>query len=437
MVLAALLLGLMGYVVLQVAPLWGWVEPGIRARSHQNDFKHLYLGAWLLSHGESPYDLPTIMAVLPAFAEEDPRFGSGRPGEYSILPYVYLPFTGQVLRPLTALSFDQAAHAWMIINHLLLLGGVYAACAAAGWRPGWHEVLLLAGLLALNATLMRQNNAGQLNAVLLAGYAVVFLGVQRKWHPGVVGGIAGFLVLFKLTPGIMLVYFLCTRRWLHAAWMAGAAVVLTILGVLASGPSVWLEFLPVLRDMGYGKSTWSEFGHTFWRDAYNQSPNSFLHHVLVPWPGFQPWFEGSAALANALTVVLSVVLVGTLIACLLSRNRPSYDERPAFALAVLTSLLVPSICWDHYLVQAILPLILLWSACRSVLARGLLVACAVMICVPVAFGDGVVAGWGVTDPARGAGLLVMSFKLWPLLALWFLAAWQCLRKPAKTPDSSK
>jgi hypothetical protein len=272
--------------------------------------------------------------------------------------------------------------------------------------------------------------------VLLAGYAVVFLGLQRNWHPAAVGGVAAFLALFKLTPGILLLYFLCTRRWAHAAWMVGAGIALIGLGMLMTGPAVWLEFLPVLRDMGYGKSTWSEFGHTFWRDAYNQSPNSFLHHILVPWPGFQPWFEGSAALANTLTIVLSVVLVGTLMACLLSKNRPSHDERPAFALVVLTSLLVPSICWDHYLVQVILPLILLWAACGPA-ARGLIVACAVMICLPVAFGDGVVAGWRVTDPARGAGLLGMSFKLWPLLALWLLAAWQCLRKPAKTPDSSK
>ncbi len=432
MVLAALLLGVAAYVLLQVVPLWGWAEPGIRARSHQNDFKHLYLGAWLLAHGESPYDLSTIMAVLPAFVEEDPRFGSARPGEYSILPYVYPPFTGQVLMPLTALPFGQAAHAWMIVNHLLLLGGVFAACGAARWRPGWHEMLLLAALLSLNATLLRQNNAGQLNAALLMGFATVFLGLQRKWHPAVVGGMAGFLVLFKLTPGILLVYFLCTRRWRHAAWMAGAAVALTALGVMASGPSVWWEFLPVLRDMGYGKSTWPEFGHTFWRDPHNQSINSLLHHLMVPWPGFRPWLEASAEAANALTALAAILLLAGFVGSLLVGRMREHDERPAFALAVLTSLLIPSICWDHYLVQAILPLILLWPVCRSVLARGLIVACAVAICLPVAFGDGVVAGWRIAEPTRGAGLLAMSFKLWPVLVLWILAACCCLR-PADKP----
>src|SRR5690606_9376477 len=107
-------------------------------------------------------------------------------------------------------------------------------------------------------TILRQNNAGQLNAVLFAGYAAVFLGLMRGWHPGVVGGLAAFLALFKLTPGILLIYFLCTRRWLHAAWMAGIGVGLTAMGMVLSGPRVWIDFLPVLSDMGYGKSTWAE-----------------------------------------------------------------------------------------------------------------------------------------------------------------------------------
>jgi len=415
----AALAGLVAYLALQVVPLWGWQEPGPLPKSHQNDFKHIYLGAWLLGQGQDPYDVETVFEVTRAFQQEDPRFRT-------ILPYVYLPFTGQILIPLSWLPFDAAAHAWMLTNHLLLIGGIVVVVRASGWRPGWPEVLLLGAALALNATILRQNNAGQLNVVLFAGYALVFMGLVGRWHPAAVGGMAAFLTLFKLTPGILLLYFLCTRRWLHAAWMAGIGVALTLLGIALSGPRVWLEFLPVLRDMGYGRSTWSEFGHTFWRDPSNQSINSFLHHILVPWDGFEPWIDSTAGIANGLTMAFALVLVAATVACFIVAHRRNSDEKAAFSLLVFSSLLIPSIMWDHYLVQALIPAILLWTATDSPRWRLAIGICVATICLPVAFGQGIIAGWNAADAGRGAGLMLMSLKLWPTLILWLLAASMCI-----------
>jgi hypothetical protein len=410
------------FLFLQVLPLWGWSEGA--PRSHQNDFKHIYLGAWLLAEGESPYDAETVFAILPAFKEQDPRFRS-------ILPYVYLPFTGQVLRPLTWLDFDKAAHAWMVTNHLLILAGM-ALLLAAGDRIRWPDILLLGAAVTLNATILRQNNAGQLNAVLFAGYAAVYLGMVRQWHPAAVGGLAAFLALFKLTPGILLIYFLCTRRWRLAAWMVGLGAGMALLGVVLSGIRVWLDFLPVLEDMGYGRSTWAEFGQTFWRDPTNQSLNSFLHHVLVPWEGMQPWFSSTAAVANGATMLLALVLLGVLGTALVRQCLHKCDEGAVFALVVLTSLLVPSICWDHYLLQALVPAWLLWRTAKSWPLRLLIAICVGVICLPVAFDAGVIAGWRVADATRGMGLLVMSLKLWPLMALWVVAVWKALRPGLET-----
>src|SRR5690606_28508641 len=126
--------------------------------------------------------------------------------------------------------------------------------------------------------------------------------------------------------------------------------------------------------------TWAEFGQTFWRDPSNQSINSFLHHALVPWDGFHPWLASTAGVANGLTVALALMMAATMILALILSHRHNRDSRPAFALVVLTSLLVPSIMWDHYLVQALSAAILLWTALTSPALRLLVALCVGLVC---------------------------------------------------------
>ena len=428
------------YVVFQVVPLL--------ANSQQNDFKHIYLGAVLMGQGASPYDAELMKETAFVFAAEDPRFRS-------ILPYVYLPFTGMVLWPLSLLPFRVAAVVWQLCNHLFVAAGLALAACAGGWRWHWKSVLLVGGAVVVNATLYRQNNAGQLNAALLFGSGLLAVGLARGWKPMALGGIAAALMLFKITPGIFLIWFLLAGRWRCAAWMGGWAAGLTLLSALIAGFGTHLEFLPVLADMGYGKSTWAAEGMTFWRDPMNQSVNSLMHHLFVAAESGRPWADLGPAAANGLTWLVSLALLGVFVFVTWKNRGTGFGprQRATFALAILTSLLVPSIMWDHYLVQALVAAALLWPICGAK-GRAAIVLAVAVFCINFVVVEGrLIVGWAwpgrfaaaiaewtggggeglaalaqlsrplVTFPAdRGVGWLAMSLKLWPALGLFALAA---------------
>lgn len=441
------------YVSRQVAPFLA--EP---RRLHCNDFKHIYLGAALIAEGQSPYDPEALFEARRAMELQDARFRG-------ILPYVYLPFTGAALIPLTWLpDFNTAAWAWFWINQALFLGGAFLAARAVGlpWRSGVIALTLF--LLAWNVPLERTLSAGQLNGVLLFFFALVLWMTGRAPAPAT-GAAAAFAALFKLSPAILFFWFLAERRRREAVWMA----VWLVAGVAATlplaGPRTHLEFLPLLRDMGYGRSTWAAAGQRFYRDPYNQSLNSFYHHAFAdyipPRPeieddGITPWWNLGPRAANAFTWIDTLALLGVTAFLLWPRARraagegnpppdgatpsgeqenpgdtsesraspgarsaPPLESVLAFSTLVTLSLLVPSLLWDHYLSQLLLVHLALARALlqrrASWFSHALFALIVIVNGAPVVF----------DQPAflQGIGLLGMSLKLWTTLATWFLLCW--------------
>lgn len=405
------------YVALQVLPPLGSNGsqiPGLAA--HANDFKHLYVGATLIRNGLSPYDAGAMHVYAAELRAQDPRFGG-------ILPYVYLPFTGVVLAPLTWLPFWKAVIAFQLVNHAALLAAV---CLLGRLAPAGRRLWTTAGLLgaaAFSFTVTRQTTSGQLNAILLLCWALVATLATGAARPAATGAVAAFAALFKLSPGILLPWFLLRRRAREATSMCQAGVCMVLATLPWAGPARYAEFLPQLRDMGYGRSTWAELGHTFWRDPFNQSINATLHRLLVDFPGsgIGPWMALPHGAANALTWCASLAILGVLVRSCLRAPRGTAGEQASLACAICASLLLPSLMWDHYLVQLFAPVGLLWwvvpggpSAERVVLAASLAIAA-----VPIPF----------HAPAfsSGPGLLVMSAKLLPVLLVFSVAARTCLR----------
>jgi len=385
------------YWFFQVAPLISDVYRGqhtgiVGFASHQADYKHLYLGSKLLGAGLSPYDDAAMIATAGEYSQTvDVRFRG-------ILPYVYLPFTGLVMTPLTALPFAWSAVAFQFVNHLAILGGLLIAGAACRWRHDFWSVAILVAMAAFNGTVWRQNDAGQLNAILFLGMAVLYLALVRGWHDSLIGFVAAFLAMFKLTPGIFLIWFLLRGEYRRAAWMAGMMAGMVAIGVGTFGLDRHLEFLPVLRDMGYGRSTWAEHGQTFFRDTFNQSFNALFHRQL----------GGSPTLANGLTWVASLSILG-LFAWHGIRRRGA-PLGASFSAAVAVSLLVPSILWDHYLVQLLLPIVILATTARGWRLWSL-VACAALVSVWIPFDD------------MAPNSVLQNAKLLPVLWVFGMAVW--------------
>ncbi|MCC5875021.1 MAG: DUF2029 domain-containing protein [Candidatus Sumerlaeia bacterium] len=424
---------LLGFVFFQVVPLvasHGTGIPGIA--SGQNDYKHVWAGARLLQSGFSPYPAEVMLSAAGGYAEtEDHRFRT-------INPYVYPPFTALVMMPLAQLPFASSAVAFSILNHILLLGALFLAAWLLGWRGNPWVVVLLLAMVSFNATVFRQNNAGQLNVILLFGYTLVLVGIRRSWPTPVLGAIAAALALFKLSPGILLIWFLLRREWKRAGWMAAFTILFTLVTLVLFGWGVHWDFLPVLRDMGYGSSTWQEYGNTFWRDPYNMSFNALFHRLFVEHEGsgMVPWVALSPVVANGFTWLVSLMLLGLF--AFVSWNQ-KIALSVSYSTMILVSLLLPALFWDHYLVQALLPVMLLsFVAFRlpGITHRWVLLG---LIALSV-----VVLSWTVRfhgmDWNSGPALLLHNLKLLPALMLLGVAGWMVFSgepKPGAGPDQSK
>ncbi len=342
---------------------------------HGNDFKHIYLGSWMLPRGMDPYDASTL------------KDAARRRGFGNVNPYVYLPFAGLVLSPLALLDPPDAMRTWFVLNHLFLAGAFALMFWSLRLKPDLRNLAVAVGVVALCFPLHRTLTAGQLNCALLFLYALVFA-LHRRGLPMLAGAVAAFAFLFKLAPGILLVYFgwSAFRNFLRrektnssssakSPFRSNVKATLSMCvfsALLMGGAILWvgverhLAFRPLLEQMGYGKSTWAEFGEQFHRDPANQSFNSFFHHILTldPRAVTTPWVDLGARWANALTR-LALVFCGGLF---LWRTWPrrkleegksalSSDDDMVYALVILLSLLTPGIYWDHYVVIALWPLI--------------------------------------------------------------------------------
>ncbi len=373
------------------------------SRLHCNDFKHLYIGAKILRDRNSPYNAERMF------------YEAARYGLPSILPYVYMPFTGIVLSPLTLFPFNTAAHIWFWINQALLFSSLFLIVLA---HEGRKEVR--AGIwflyIALFYPLTRNFTAGQLNVVLLFCYALVWYFHTKRWAPAV-GVVAAFATLFKLSPGILFLYFLWKRQWKNLIWACIFSAIFLTISIAIVGIDVHKEFIPILSRMSYGHSTWERFGNDFYRDPFNQSFNSLFHHLFTPNPYTRPWAILPKRAADLLTTLVAISLLALVLFLTFPQKKPTdkEDAKISYALFILLSLFLPALCWDHYFVQALWAIVLLE---RILERRGSAVS--VLIFAAALWALAIPYNFNNPHFRKGAGILLMSLKLWGALAIFVL-----------------
>ena len=116
-----------------------------------------------------------------------------------------------------------------------------AAVVLLGTR-GWAGPLAVAVTPAF--TLMV--GVGNVNSLLLAGLVGAWLLRDR---PVVLGILLGALVSLKLTPAVLVIWLLGTRRWRALAWTVGTLVILGIATAWLLGPRVLLDYVGVMQSV--------------------------------------------------------------------------------------------------------------------------------------------------------------------------------------------
>ena len=172
------------------------------------------------------------------------------PGQH-LWPFTYTPLAAWVISPLTWMSYQQATVLLIVATPLCAAVTAYAVLRRLAVAPRMARSLApwlaLIGVIALEPFPKTMEYA-QVNAILMALVAVdLFLVPERSRWRGVLSGLAAAI---KLTPAVAILVLLARREWRAAATMAGSAVGLTLLAVLAAPAESWEFFTSAMWDPG-------------------------------------------------------------------------------------------------------------------------------------------------------------------------------------------
>jgi len=273
--------------------------------------------------------------------------------------------------PFARLDYPEAHLAWNLITYGLFLVAIAVVVRELKIPFAW-PALFPAIILLLGNPVLNQVYQGQLNCLLAALITFAWV-ADRRGHPALAGAAIGLAGAAKLYPLFLLAYFLCTRRWSGLA--TGVGVFLMVNGIAAGlfGISAFQDYanivVPAIADQF--QTSWANVSFQgFWQRLFKTQP-------LQEWigPAFVP------VLGRVLAWGLSLG-VTAVVACVCLRAADYQERDRAFAITIVTMLLVSPITWPHYYLLLILPLALVWARDTSRLSLWLLGAVLVVLWLP-------------------------------------------------------
>lgn len=242
------------------------------------------------------------------------------------LPFTYPPFAILVLG-WTALLTERAAQLTMLaVNALLLLVGCLLSCRTAGGARS-RTWVLTAGLVAAAVgccldPVLATVGFGQVNLLVMVLVLVDCLLVPPRWR----GLLTGAATSLKLTPGIFVVYFLCSGQR-RAAYRQ-------VVGVLATSLLAAVVLPDSSRTYWTGVVTTNRAGRTTY--ASNQSWSGLVDRLV---------HDRGVALTATLALDAATVVVAALAVRGCTRRGAPLS---AVCVTALAGLLVSPISWSHH-----------------------------------------------------------------------------------------
>ncbi len=350
-------------LVLAVFVVWGYVKYS-GGNATGDDLSSSYVGCRLVSSGQALAHLYIHDPVdFSAIGPDDPWEATAEQGNFTgyLHPYVQTPLWAYLLQPactrMTFLSFKKLFAVLTLVSFALTVWLI-----ARYWTPTLFHPLRMALVLVLLALSEPFGYAMFLMQTHVLFFAMMVGGLilaeRGKW------GIAGFLLAFaaavKVTPALILLYWLITRKWKAAAAMAGWLAGLSTLTALMGGPALFRVYLSEL----------SRVGHVLLLAQNNQS--------LAAWwmSHFYAYDEVHENNIHPLIAAVRLVSAGLMVAFTLvgayldrrSDNLGSHEpgsmrEMPFGAvMAMLAAMLFAPIAWTHYSILLLAPLMLFAEA---------------------------------------------------------------------------
>jgi alpha-1,2-mannosyltransferase len=328
--------GLAGLVYLRFAviePIRDW---------DASDLAINYSAATVLRNGGSIYDVEALRQA------HERRIGP-TDGLYQglFLTYNNPPTTALLMWPLSFLTFPVAKVVFVVINNLAYLGGILVIIRSL--RAPWTAVVVLVaiGTLALFYPIRQSFGLGQINGVLVGLMSIGLVAALRQ-RDGLAGVMIALAAGLKLSPIVLLGFFLAQRRWraVLSAALTGAGLLLAML-VFVGVDSLRYFVTTILPAVSRGTAAFP-----------NQSLLGAIYRFDVPRGMMQVMVAaGDYPGARLVWLVLAaIILITTFV--LVVRLRSSTDEQTAVAYGTfgVAGLLAGSLAWEHYMLWLVIPL---------------------------------------------------------------------------------
>lgn len=268
--------------------------------------------------GHDPYRLQFLAHQVELMRRGLPAIGRSEQSAFSV-PLYPAPANLAVV-PLSLLPFGIAGVLYTFLSLAAFVGGL----RLLGVRD-WRCVIVAVGSYPFLYGLM----LGSIGPWLVLGSAIAWQFRDRAWVAGLT--VAGVVVV-KIFPWPLAVWLLITRRYRALAIAVASGVVITLGAWLIVGIRTLATYPRMLSDA------------TLLQQGRATSPAAIMLAL-----------GASPALADALTVVVAVALLG--LAWFEGRHRGA--TRQAFALGIIAALLSTPIVWQHYMVLLFVPIALL------------------------------------------------------------------------------
>ncbi|HXG00394.1 MAG TPA: glycosyltransferase family 87 protein [Bacteroidota bacterium] len=297
----------------------------------RTDFPSFYYAAKALAAGRNIYTAKTLDSLAAADRVAN-----------HVLPYLYPPFLAILAQPIARLAPEDAQAAWDVTQILLfgfaLVLVVMALPSSGGTEkpPNSHVIgglIIAAGVLVFP---FGDNIVfGQVNSLVLV-FLSLFLFLYSNSRHVLAGTALSIATLVKVTPAILLLYFLVNRRWKVMTGFLAGMVVLFLVSLVAGGIGPWAEFMAFLPNMGYARYVQGGFHPSI---VANFSLAGFFMRLL---PG------------DAETIrLLSVAVASSLLACVVYshiRNEERQNEIAYVVPYLILMVIASPVAWRHHLV---------------------------------------------------------------------------------------
>jgi alpha-1,2-mannosyltransferase len=310
------------------------------------DFAVDYVGAAVIQRGEMLYDLGALRR-----AHEElivPRITAMHESVYT--SYDNPPFTAVLVMPLTSLPFPQAKDVYRLTLHLLYFASVALVLGADQAYRRYPQWVLIATLALCMEPVYTSITSGQVDIPILFALCLGYWAFKRG-HPILAGCAIAVATMIKLSPALLLLYFLFKRQWKPV--IAGVAACAALLGIslAVTGVDDWIVFVrDILPVLGQGST---EFENQTLAGLFTGlfiTPQALF--TLQPMPSLIiPKILTWACVGGAALLLLRLFWqrdTGTL------REGLRFDLEFSLGLAAL--LIASTVAWQHYYVWLLVPL---------------------------------------------------------------------------------